>query len=84
MWEEGSVQWIIQQQGNTMGRKGGESLETAWVVSIDKNNWDVLLKLGWCLWSGRAFRRCCTSHALDRGLCVNLSLAHKQARTSIS
>lgn len=56
---------------------GKESLETVWVVSIDKNNWDVMLKLLWCLWSGRAFRGCCTSHAWDRALNVTLSLAQK-------
>lgn len=68
MWEEGSV----QHHGNTMCRKRGESLETVCVVSIDKNNWDVMLKLGWCLWSG-----CCIFHVPDRALYVDLSLAHK-------
>lgn len=59
-----------------------ESLETVWVVSIDKNNWDVLLELDWCLWSGKVFRGCCTPHVPDSALHVNLPLAHKQARTN--
>lgn len=82
MWKAGSVQWIIQHHGNTTCRKRGESLETVWVVSIDKNNWDVLLELDWCLWSGRVFRACCTPRVPDSALHVNLSLAHKQARTN--
>lgn len=76
MWKEGSVQWSVRHHGNTMCRKRGESLETVWVVSIHKN-WDVMLKLGWCLWSGRASKGCCTSQVLHRALYVGLSLAHK-------